>query len=583
MVTDSSGVVGIVGQGEAGLQGLFLNGFLLVVRQRSAVGVGAVGQRLAVSYLDGTVVALSGDVVGGVAQTEDDGAVVGTDARVAGGGSGNLATIDGDVAVGVNALGVDCAAIDGDAVNTIDANIAGTGGVDCAAVDGDVVIDLDGNAGVGGSRQCARALALAVDVQRPRIAVDGIVTIIRPRVRHGHRLTVAEDEVHVAVDGDGVVEGDVATYEVPRILSILAEAVLSAVEGDGAGNLLRAVGVDVSDVVGLAVAAQGSVDGHVLIGHSERIGILLAAQRTSCSSVLIEGISSLVAVAQRQAHLVAAASVIYVIILDARRVSCDATDAVFGTCTETVDGHILTCRDAMACLALRVAEGLGVVAVGDGGAVACEGGAAVGFNGILAFGDGCWCIEAVADIDRAAAPAYEAAAFVGQFRYVAANHAVEQATLNGDRAAAGGGESAVGAVVVDTAGDGDAAAAVADGYVTVVPAYESRSAFVGGGDGARGVQARNRCPADIAERSGVFAHADNVDVERIVVAVEMAAEGVVARAHHRRDADAGAQLEVLVAIALAGSDIASEVEPASRRGDDIWMLAAAVGTAVDAP
>ena len=371
------------------------------------------------------------------------------------------------------------------------------------------------------------------------------------------------------------------SYEVPSC----AEAVLRAVEGDGLCGLLRAVGVDVSDVVGLAIAAQGSVDGYVGVRHSERIGIFRAAERSCAGGVLVEGISSLVAVAKRQAHLVAAAGIIHVIILDARRVSCDATDAVFGTCTETVDGHILTCRDAMACLALRVAEGLGVVAVGDVGAVAGEGGAVVvfvGFNGMLAFGDGCWCIEAVADIDRAAAPAYEAAAIVGQIRY-GANHAVEQATLNGDRAAAGGGESAVVAVADDTADDGDAAAAVADGYVIVVPAYESRSAFVGGGDGARGVQARNRCPADIAERSGVFAHADNVDVERIVVAVEMAAEGVVARAHHRRDADAGAQLEVLVAIALAGSDIASEVEPASRRGDDIWMLAAAVGTAVDAP
>ena len=157
------------------------------------------------------------------------------------------------------------------------------------------------------------------------------------------------------------------------------------------------------------------------------------------------------------------------------------------------------------------AEGIGVVAVGDGGccSVAHEGGAGI----VGAYSDGHLggSEKAVADVDGAVAPADEAAARVGRF---AEQTAVEDAALDVEGIMASFGyESAVRAVALDTTIDGDAAEAVGDVGGAVHLANEPGGVLRAGGDGAAdgAVLDGERAPLATNEAAGVGGGGVDVD------------------------------------------------------------------------
>ena len=70
-------------------------------------------------------------------------------------------------------------------------------------------------------------------------------------------------------------------------------------------------------------------------------------------------------VAEGETHCIAHAGIEYVVVLDADTVGGDAADGVFGKGASVLHRDMLSGDDATGVLALRCAEGLGVVAVGN--------------------------------------------------------------------------------------------------------------------------------------------------------------------------------------------------------------------------
>ena len=498
---------------------------------------------------------------------------------------GGVGTAEGDVPAGKDAEAVagdgDLAAGDGDVTDGKDAIAVGAGGVDGAAADDDNVI-VDAVVG-GGDVEGAGAEGLAVDGQY----VVGAYSIDAVNIVHGHRIAVGQDDVHVAVAVNLAAVADVGADEVPRLLAVLADFCLRAVEGDGAGGIGSSVlsvaedafGVDVADEDGLAGAAQlagREADGDVLVGHGERRAAERCAARGAVVAVLVAEGRVAAAVGERQAHGVAAAGVEHIIIYDtgdegvavAAGAGClvggDAADAVLRGRSVVAEGDALAGGDGAELFALALAERLGVVAVGE------RAGSAVVVDRAFGAGAALWGEEAVGDGERALAKAHEAAAIA-----IAVDDAVEHAALylhvSADAEAAG----------IVTAGDGGAADAVGDVALASLPrrtslADDSGGASAAAADGAFDDEVLNGSAIHVAEGSDV-GRAGVADGQRLALSIKRAGERFVARARHAADGDVVGELHGLAAeeiLAVVGSEPVAERVPAVGVSDGVLVGAA---------
>ncbi len=340
------------------------------------------------------------------------------------------------------------------------------------------------------------------------------------------------------------------------------------------------------------------IDGHVGIGHDERVGVVRAAELAFADGIAAELIARQRSIVERQFHGVAAAVVDLVAESEsAAAVGGDAADVVHGLVAgegDGLDGDVIVPRDGARGLALGVAEGLGVVdagVVGAGRPVAGEGGS-VG-DGV---GVGLRSVEAVGDGERAAVViAHEAGAEGGGGGAGADYLAVEHATANGDCAATWTAyDASVCAVALDLTFDDGADKAVLNVNHTPATAYKTTAKFARALDGASHLQVADGGggvvrvagvglgSGYVAERGGVVMAVvgAEVDVERIATAVEGAGEVVLTAARHASDgvicrADISFQLHRLaseVALRIVFQYVAEDV-PARDGPDSVRAVA----------
>ena len=312
----------------------------------------------------------------------------------------------------------------------------------------------------------------------------------------------------------------------------------------------------------IGVGRHSDRDHNVPVGHRQRIGVGWAVDRARASGVVVlvaEGHGG--AIRERQAHLFAAASVESAAVLDARAVGGDAAHGVFGGIASICHGDVFARGNAAHSLALYIAEGVGIVAVGIGGhrPVAGEGGTSGG-DGCLALGQSVvgGGVEAVADGERATVSleAHESSTVGGGSggEQLAVEHAAIDVEVG--RVVILSHESAVHSFAVRAALYDYAAAAVADGNVAVLVGDESCGVRARGLDGACDVQVLNHAVVlHIEEGCHVIVAAAVIEGQRLLVAVEGAHEVVVDRACHAGDADVVAQLHSLAAEASVGVDV----------------------------
>ena len=234
------------------------------------------------------------------------------------------------------------------------------------------------------------------------------------------------------------------------------------------------------------------IDGHVSIGHDERVGVVRAAELAFADGIAAELIARQRSIVERQFHGVAAAVVDLVAESESTAaVGGDAADVVHGLVAgegDGLDGDVIVPRDGARGLALGVAEGLGVVdagVVGAGRPVAGEGGSVCDGVGV-----GLRSVEAVGDGERAAVViAHEAGAAGGGGGAGADYLAVEHATANGDCAATWTAyDASVCAVALDLTFDDGADKAVLNVNHTPATAYKTTAKFARALDGASHLQ-----------------------------------------------------------------------------------------------
>ena len=180
---------------------------------------------------------------------------------------------------------------------------------------------------------------------------------------------VAEDDVHHQ-DGIADVHVAVAVYVRP------CHVVLRHVAKDDVHQHDDIADVHVSVAIHVAEEVSGYPlrrDGHVLIGHGEcpTVGIV-AAEGAGVGRVclLVAFWSFACGITQRESHVVAVASVIYIIIQNAFAIAGDAADTILSGGAAKTESDVLARRDGASLFALDGAEGCGVVVVGDGVGVA---------------------------------------------------------------------------------------------------------------------------------------------------------------------------------------------------------------------
>ena len=523
---------------------------------------------------------------------------------------GHVAAVDGAfVVVAHDAADVEVA---GDA-GVGKGEVVDVGAVSCPAEDSFVVVGyafvalVDANAADG----LVITVEVAAEVAVVAVASDGLEVVlvarkIVPVAGVGIVDVVGELEVLAAVAvflaGLAVCAVDAVGQQVELVLVIYHVGV-------GAGTLVHVGPVD---------GGEADCDGHVLIGHGERIGIFRAAERSCAGGVAAVRVAFGCAgggVRERQTHLVAAAVVFHVAKLQsAATVGRDATDVVLGSIAgegNSVNGDVITCCDGAAHVTVvilvgmvnvcgvvggvvgAVAEVVGVVAVVGIYLVAGKGGTRRVQDGDLGGNE-----EAVADFCPAFAIAEEAADAVGGG---AEQAAVEHAAGDGERAATMYAyDAAVAAGAIDGAVDGGADGAVLDADVAPAAADETAGELLVGSDGARDVQVADGSGAvglvagvglgvaDVAEGGDVLrgsvgdAVAADIDGQRVAVAVEGAAEVVLAAARHACDgilrrADVVAELHRLAAEAVVGVVVVEAVaEDVPARGGVDGVRAVAV-------
>ena len=230
-------------------------------------------------------------------------------------------------------------------------------------------------------------------------------------------------------------------------------------------------------------------------------------------------------------------------------------------------------------LALRRAEGLGVVAVVKRATVVAAEGGSVGDVGLVwGQGDiGGGGVEAVDESAGAVAPAYEAAAEGGAVG--GEQPSVEDAAADGERAVVDCHDAAMRAVAALAAVDDDAAAAVADADGAPLAAGEAAGEFIGGVDVAVHMEAvDDGAVLEVAEGCGVFLSEGALgsavgDGQRVALAVEGAHEVVVVAARHARDADVGGQPNRLADETVVGGVVLqgiAEIIPFRGVVDDVF-------------
>ena len=340
------------------------------------------------------------------------------------------------------------------------------------------------------------------------------------------------------------------------------------------------------------------IDGHVGIGHDERVGVVRAAERAFADGIAAELIARQRSIVERQFHGVAAAVVDLVAESEsAAAVGGDAADVVHGLVAgegNGLNGNLIVSRDGARGLALGGAEGLGIVdasVVGAGRPVAGEGGS-VG-DGVVVGLRG---KERVSDGERAAVViAHEAGAEGGGGGAGADYLAVEDATANGECAATRTAyDASVCAVALDLTFDDGADKAVLNVNHTPATAYKTTAIFARALDGASHLQVADGGGgvvrvAGVGLGSGYVAEWGGVimavvgaefDVERIATAVEGAGEVVLTAARHASDgvicrADISFQLHCLaseVALRIVFQYVAEDV-PARDGPDGVRAVA----------
>ena len=387
----------------------------------------------------------------------------------------------------------------------------------------------------------------------------------------------------------GVGERDVGSELEVLALVVVGGLAVSAVHAVGEQQQLvfvvYHVGVGrVAFVHGCPVdEGEGGADGHVGVGHGE-----CGAVEGACAG----GVGVLVAlgcagVAEGEAHFVATAVVEGLAALQASDAVCsDAADGVIRSVAgegDSVDGNILACGDGVGGLDLGGAEGLGVVAVGDGGAVAAEGGAGIAgaVNDLgLAVGEVGGGVERVGDGDGTGVPAYEAAAVGGGGCACGEQFAVEHAALDVERAIVDNGhETAMRAVAANSAFDGDAAATVLDADRAPHARDKSCRILASGDYSAIHVHVPDGGADGIAEEGVAPFAVVEVEGDGVATAVERAAEVVVVAACHAGDGDVVAEADGLAAEAVPSvvvlQGVAEEV-PALGGADDVGVFSRAV-------
>jgi len=339
------------------------------------------------------------------------------------------------------------------------------------------------------------------------------------------------------------------------------------------------------------IGAEIRSDNDILIRHVEGVAFgVIAAEGAVVDDVAEEIVGRGQGVAEREAHRVAVARIKNVVVEDARAITGDAAHVVGSVGACILHGDVFARRDGELSLALRRAEGAGVVAVADSGAVAGEGGAGIAVASLhlglalLKHGGG---VKRVADGDGVGAPADEATAVGGGRHSFGEELAVEHAALDGEEGilVVIGDDAAMCAVAAVAAVDVDAAAAVADDDLAVLAADDSGGVLAGGVDVARYVQVLDDAVAlHVTERGdvrlgGVIFGLAVVEGQRVALAVKRAHEVMVLTARHAGHADVGIQLHNLAAEAVP-IDVVIEGEaegvPVIGIADGVGVLGGAV-------
>ena len=271
---------------EMGPQGLATNGIDLVLVERAADDDILVLFAIeGLPALDGdgptSTVATSKDIVVGIGPAEGD-VVFGVNA-----GSLHLATVDGQVKgidATITAVSMDAAAVDGHRSTGIDAIIAAVS-IDAAAVDGhssndaiptaadmdaatvhNDVAGLEGISpriannniaavlGVGSCEEIDGRIFYIITKDIEGAGHDGVEALaiegqaglepINVAAIDRHRLAVAEDEGHVAVEGEGAVVGEVVVHRIPARLE---RCFIAREDGEVVACVYHAVPVNVID------------------------------------------------------------------------------------------------------------------------------------------------------------------------------------------------------------------------------------------------------------------------------------------------------------------------------------------------
>ena len=238
------------------------------------------------------------------------------------------------------------------------------------------------------------------------------------------------------------------------------------------------------------------VDGHVTVTRHSQGGTIKCscAGRIASKGVAGRGLS----MTQREAYLIAVAIVERIATGNALGVCRDATDGVGAILNrrayraDGLNGDIVARLNSAGSLALRGAEGAGVVRVGNGdscGALATKGAAGVIAStclylslAMLSIDDGRG-VEAVLDGGRGVTPTYETATIGSTIRSSGKQFAREYAAFDGELIAmVVTYETTVSAVAVDGAVDGCVATAVHDVEFALIVANETASELIGGID-----------------------------------------------------------------------------------------------------
>ena len=113
------------------------------------------------------------------------------------------------------------------------------------------------------------------------------------------------------------------------------------------------------------IGIDAGIDKHIVIGHRECVRVLVAHKLSGTDMEAFAFVAVRPCVAEGEAHSIAHTGIEHVVVLDADTVGRDSADGVFSKGASVLNRDMLPSDDATGVLALRCAERLGVVAIGD--------------------------------------------------------------------------------------------------------------------------------------------------------------------------------------------------------------------------